>query len=1537
MLFEGSEHSAFNLVLSPNEILIKEESFLPEEMEFINQLLKYCKHCKNNLSGKFEGLNLSDEETARVLLDYLNKPDDSGWRLVNNIGIVTNRNLDAGEKIKRAYTCVKERRLWWNESGNCLTSETIGRSLTRVDSHMNYNASQIAADAELFSFVFSPTGMGKTTLLHQLDDICRKIQPVNRIVLFLDVSRIENQSKKTLETIGPIKKSSFMSRSFLKQFAPYIPVESFTLDSNGLIQLYILFDGLDEISSAYENTMIEILKSLAASNVEANKRGLRSRLINRKDIMEPLFLRKVILTSRPRLQDKLRLHFNTEPFSLVPFHKQEQVHYLSQGTNVSYKEAELTLESLSTAIQILTANPLIMFLLTQCILHYSSNGGKLVVLNVFDLYENYIGILYSRFFEKRGLPETKEFDRKEEEEKLLRTHLRYYYNLTFHKMHLKPYRSWISSEENINNLHLEELKQVGLISIKGTDIAPEISFWHYSFFEFFNAKILTDMTTKFSLRNAVFNHVYSSYDIEGVEEFLIGSVNLLQEEKCFDPRHLQFPPYRFHKLSLNFSSELLVEKLMIGVSVFNKIFWWIFFITHDVLERDLPVDVSHGFAMLMFANGIKVYGHIIEYSDSANEMFLIRCGKVIKLIFACSQCIAIFTYPSKSSSFFDILSLTGLNRLNCKGAACSRFFLCHLHVAGYHLGLFKRSLKTNFSKIYFCFSTVLHCILIFNFVNKSCLLKWGLYEYVLSGGIFLSGYSFGCFERLTCLFHDANKTYKIPETEVLRNFLNGNFISSVGVGKDVKSMLVPLINSKFLSVVVEEGSRLENHAVRSLLSTQDTEWIRINIFKTQKTTLSQFEADFTVKLLCSDFKSFKSNMESRDILRCLRRSRNVIAIISLYTASSVQRELIENICAETKLFVVEKLVEIESLKSSLYISDCAWWICENFTMAQLIPYFSKNSNQVKDSIGVSLSRVEMVWGDEFLFLDDVLNFNLKAATLHGSNFERNEYEFAIDKFWKEIRFRNAVMSGLTETVLKTKNWIPIMYIESRIVGELNYRDPHDLNENSELRLLYNIVEESCHLPTTFSLDTLSFFIRYGKLNSFRKHRFNIFENITKQVNIDSMCTALVVSVLVDNTSETHAFAQRLIKNVLFTNSMFKKVFSLLYNSEEFNLACLKILLSLGAIRLRNLAQKIMKNCVPPVCKIQWGSIVLHVLLDELLLDSKSVQSYYNSAPSRAFEIPTDQLQDCVENCVRDVLRKRTFSYDFSLFKNVCIKYHCEKFVRQQVVAEAMRRHKQGFSPVSGRFHALFDLYTEFDKSLNFEGIEKTHKIVFLMNSFVEYSLRSTHFNIKRLTAFIPKVKNHLKALVKIDMDNIPDLITLFVPYRSEEEWEVVFCFLFDISSVTSRESTKHVQVYREHVTPFLRVYCKTWGRDLTRKLVEDNFLWREIINITHYDYMFRKINRNPSTCLHRQSDYDSEPDFSVLGAFNSTQSPLEPILLAIEIGSLKMLSRLGRPSLLSWRNKKGETFMDISKKLLGEDNEITKFLQEKFTLRFCKR
>jgi len=49
-----------------------------------------------------------------------------------------------------------------------------------------------------------------------------------------------------------------------------------------------------------------------------------------------------------------------------------------------------------------------------------------------------------------------------------------------------------------------------------------------------------------------------------------------------------------------------------------------------------------------------------------------------------------------------------------------------------------------------------------------------------------------------------------------------------------------------------------------------------------------------------------------------------------------------------------------------------------------------------------------------------------------------------------------------------------------------------------------------------------------------------------------------------------------------------------------------------------------------------------------------------------------------------------------------------------------------------------------------------------------------------------------------------------------------------------------------------------------------------------------------------------------------------------------MLMRLGRPSLLSWRNKKGETFVDISKKLLGEDNEVTKFLQEKFTLRFCK-
>jgi len=221
-------------------------------------------------------------------------------------------------------------------------------------------------------------------------------------------------------------------------------------------------------------------------------------------------------------------------------------------------------------------------------------------------------------------------------------------------MSLKPYTAWKRTKENVSNVIFEELKQVGLVSIKGIEKLSEMSFLHHSFFEFFYAKILTDATSKFLLRNAVFNHVYSSFDFEGVEEFLVGSVNLLQEESYFKPQYLQFPRYLFQKLFLNSPRELITDKFSISMLITYKMFFWSYYITCMILQTDVTASTaSHGFTVAILCNVL-----CVPNSCSSHEQILLHFGAWVGLIIGCCQAITLFTYPSKSSNFFDLLKIT---------------------------------------------------------------------------------------------------------------------------------------------------------------------------------------------------------------------------------------------------------------------------------------------------------------------------------------------------------------------------------------------------------------------------------------------------------------------------------------------------------------------------------------------------------------------------------------------------------------------------------------------------------------------------------------------------------------------------------------------------------------------------------------------------------------------------------------------------------------------------------------------------------------
>jgi len=205
-----------------------------------------------------------------------------------------------------------------------------------------------------------------------------------------------------------------------------------------------------------------------------------------------------------------------------------------------------------------------------------------------------------------------------------------------------------------------------------------------------------------------------------------------------------------------------------------------------------------------------------------------------------------------------------------------------------------------------------------------------------------------------------------------------------------------------------------------------------------------------------------------------------------------------------------------------------------------------------------------------------------------------------------------------------------------------------------------------------------------------------------------------------------------------------------------------------------------------------------------------------------------------------------------------------------------------------------------------------------------------------LQAVVQFPKNKHNPFISTFKFCITELLKLFPSFRSEAEWKVVIQILSGSKTELPKPSRSDLEIYTEPVTPLLRVWLEVYGKENTKAAVEDNCLWREIIDRSHYHYIFRNANQNPHTFLYKRWDYDIDPYFDVGGVFRSTKSHLESVLLAVELGSLQLLKRLGRPSLLLWKNTKGENVLDIARSSWGEDNEVTKFLNEKFQLRFMQ-
>jgi len=235
--------------ISENVIFVKLQN--SEESNFIKELIEYSRDIKDKLKGKFEGLNLEHEDIANELLRSYNS--SSGWRMATSVGIIANRNSNVSEKITRTHSLIKQMRLWWNPDGAHMFE-------TRNGSTTTFLQAALINEEKLFSWVVSPLGMGKTVLTMQVEEAWRKIHPIYRTVVRLEMRQIQNQ--KLLQNIGKIYNNSFTVKPFLKRFPPFVPVQFLSnYFSTESVNVFIILYGLDEIGSEHENRWLDILDS----------------------------------------------------------------------------------------------------------------------------------------------------------------------------------------------------------------------------------------------------------------------------------------------------------------------------------------------------------------------------------------------------------------------------------------------------------------------------------------------------------------------------------------------------------------------------------------------------------------------------------------------------------------------------------------------------------------------------------------------------------------------------------------------------------------------------------------------------------------------------------------------------------------------------------------------------------------------------------------------------------------------------------------------------------------------------------------------------------------------------------------------------------------------------------------------------------------------------------------------------------------------------------------------------------------------------
>jgi len=142
--------------------------------------------------------------------------------------------------------------------------------------------------------------------------------------------------------------------------AGYIPVRNHDASS---IPACILLDGLDDVLFMYESAMMMLLRGLLSLSSSAG------------------FVQKVVLTTRPLLEEIIETEFKVKAYNLVLLSDEEQINYLvGEMKYLSPYDAGRKLEKLPESVSDLISNPLMLHIYSQVC------PGSSYVLDLFSLY-----------------------------------------------------------------------------------------------------------------------------------------------------------------------------------------------------------------------------------------------------------------------------------------------------------------------------------------------------------------------------------------------------------------------------------------------------------------------------------------------------------------------------------------------------------------------------------------------------------------------------------------------------------------------------------------------------------------------------------------------------------------------------------------------------------------------------------------------------------------------------------------------------------------------------------------------------------------------------------------------------------------------------------------------------------------------------------------------------------------------------------------------------------------------------------------------